>query len=271
MGAASRNTGNAGCQRLRNDLKDGPPSALRLLILSEIANSLRVATSRNHMNLLTALARPSLARFYLTESFNLFMVRRTKEPIVNPLRYYFGPSKSEPKCKTDREGNKRWYLKGELHREDGPAVEWVDGSKAWFRHDTRHRVDGPAVEYASGTKEWWRDGKFHRDDGPAVESANGDKKWFRNGQRHRDDGPAVEWANGDKEWWRDGKLHREDGPAIARADGGWEWYLRGLQVKAEMPQFNEIIWGHASVLGRISSEPRPKGEVPSPRRLRLTL
>ena len=29
-------------------------------------------------------------------------------------------------------GNKAWYLNGELHREDGPAVEYADGYKAWW-------------------------------------------------------------------------------------------------------------------------------------------
>ena len=27
---------------------------------------------------------------------------------------------------------KFWYLKGKLHREDGPAVEWADGDKFWY-------------------------------------------------------------------------------------------------------------------------------------------
>ena len=29
---------------------------------------------------------------------------------------------NKPECKTDPNGNKRWYLNGKLHREDGPAV-----------------------------------------------------------------------------------------------------------------------------------------------------
>ena len=29
-------------------------------------------------------------------------------------------------------GNKYWYLEGELHREDGPAVEYPDGTKEWY-------------------------------------------------------------------------------------------------------------------------------------------
>ena len=30
------------------------------------------------------------------------------------------------------DGNKRWYLNGKIHREDGPAVERADGSKFWY-------------------------------------------------------------------------------------------------------------------------------------------
>ena len=32
----------------------------------------------------------------------------------------------------DRFGNKNWHKNGELHRENGPAVEFADGSKAWL-------------------------------------------------------------------------------------------------------------------------------------------
>jgi hypothetical protein len=91
----------------------------------------------------------------------------------------------------DAGGNKFWRNeKGELHREDGPAVEW-----------------------ANGDKEWYLNNELHREDGPAVEWANGDKSWYLNGERHRADGPACEWANGDKFWYLNGKPHRVDGPA----------------------------------------------------------
>ena len=53
-------------------------------------------------------------------------------------------------------GNKFWMLpNGELHRVDGPAVEYANGDKQWWVNDKRHREDGPAVELANGTKEWW--------------------------------------------------------------------------------------------------------------------
>ena len=59
----------------------------------------------------------------------------------------------------DKDGNKRWYKNGELHRDDGPAIEWANGSKGWYKNGLLHRDDGPAIEGADGTKEWWVDGK----------------------------------------------------------------------------------------------------------------
>jgi hypothetical protein len=77
-------------------------------------------------------------------------------------------------------GTKYWYLNGERHREDGPAIEYADGSKLWFLKGERHRTDGPAIEYVNGTKEWYLNDKLHREDGPAVEHANGSKFWYLN-------------------------------------------------------------------------------------------
>ena len=58
-----------------------------------------------------------------------------------------------------RDGNKWWYLNGEYHRENGPAVEYTNGNKYWFLN-----------------------GEFHRENGPAIEDVNGDKSWFLNGK-----------------------------------------------------------------------------------------
>ena len=78
-----------------------------------------------------------------------------------------------------KDGTRRYYNNaGELHRDEGPAVEWPDGSKGWVQN-----------------------GQYHRTDGPAIERANGTKDWAQNGQRHRTDGPAIEWANGRKNWY----------------------------------------------------------------------
>jgi hypothetical protein len=88
----------------------------------------------------------------------------------------------EYKVKVDANGNKAWYLNGERHREDGPAIERANGYKYWYLNDQLHREDGPAIEWDRGTKEWWLDGERHREDGPAIEWANGDKSWYLNGE-----------------------------------------------------------------------------------------
>jgi hypothetical protein len=75
-----------------------------------------------------------------------------------------------------------WYLNGNLHREDGPAIEYADGNKEWYLNGERHREDGPAIEDADGDKFWYLNGKCHREDGPAVELANGSKFWYLNGK-----------------------------------------------------------------------------------------
>ena len=56
------------------------------------------------------------------------------------------------------------------------------GTKYWFLNGQLHREDGPAVEGASGTKNWYLNGQLHREDGPAIEGANGCKCWFLNGK-----------------------------------------------------------------------------------------
>jgi len=55
----------------------------------------------------------------------------------------------------DKYGYKEWRLpSGDLHREDGPAIEHSNGNKYWYINGSLHREDGPAVEYASGAKRW---------------------------------------------------------------------------------------------------------------------
>jgi hypothetical protein len=69
-----------------------------------------------------------------------------------------------------------------------------------------HRTDGPAVEYIDGSREWWVNGNRHREDGPAAEWFTGDREWWVHGQRHRVDGPAIEWRDGSVYWYLDGCL-----------------------------------------------------------------
>lgn len=91
----------------------------------------------------------------------------------------------------DEFGTKRYFNeKGQLHRENGPAVEWVIGTKEWW---------------TIGSKEWWVNGQLHREGAPAIVYGNGDKEWWVNGQRHRENGPAIVLVNGSKLWFLNGQ------------------------------------------------------------------
>src|SRR5271165_3270221 len=107
---------------------------------------------------------------------------------------------NKPYCKVETNGNKFWYLNGQLHRvEINPETG----------------LTMPAVEYANGTKYWYLNGLLHRvevnpETGltmPAVEYASGDKCWYLNGKRNRIDGPACQYtnySNGTTQYWING-------------------------------------------------------------------
>lgn len=87
----------------------------------------------------------------------------------------------------DTNESKEWWLNGELHQEDGPAVEYTNGSKLWYLHGKLHREDGPAVERANGTKEWWLNDERHNTSGPAIIRSHGFKsgmQWWLNGKQY---------------------------------------------------------------------------------------
>ena len=68
--------------------------------------------------------------------------------------------KEKSVCEIDYGGNKYWRLNGLLHREeDLPAVEHNTGTKIWCINNNLHRENGPAVEYFDGGKEWYLNGK----------------------------------------------------------------------------------------------------------------
>lgn len=48
--------------------------------------------------------------------------------------------------------------KGEIHCEDGPAIEWASENKEWYQNGKLHREDGPAIERIKGHTEHWVDG-----------------------------------------------------------------------------------------------------------------
>jgi hypothetical protein len=62
---------------------------------------------------------------------------------------------------TSSDGTKKWYLNGQYHRTDGPAIEYASGSKEWYLNDRLHRTDGPAIERADGSKEWFLNNRYY--------------------------------------------------------------------------------------------------------------
>jgi hypothetical protein len=46
---------------------------------------------------------------------------------------------------------------GRIHRDNGPAVIWVNGNKSWYQHGKLHRLDGPAIERVNGKCSWYVD------------------------------------------------------------------------------------------------------------------
>ncbi len=73
-----------------------------------------------------------------------------------------------------------------------------------------HRLDGPAVEYANGSKEWCVEGKCHRLDGPAYEGATGYKAWFVEG-KHMTKEEFNEYMNPKPKPTCEGKIVEVDG------------------------------------------------------------
>ena len=41
---------------------------------------------------------------------------------------------TEYTVKVSKDGDREWCLQGELHREDGPAVELANGDRSWWLH-----------------------------------------------------------------------------------------------------------------------------------------
>ena len=77
----------------------------------------------------------------------------------------------------DENGDKYWRNKeGELHRIDGPAIEYGDGTKEWHKNGKLHRIDGPAVEYSNGIKHWYQNGVLHRTKEAFFEALNDEEK-----------------------------------------------------------------------------------------------
>ena len=59
-------------------------------------------------------------------------------------------------------------------------TEDYDGTRCWYVNGQLHRIDGPALVFGC-TKFWYQNNKYHRLDGPAIERTNGVHNWFLHG------------------------------------------------------------------------------------------
>ena len=103
----------------------------------------------------------------------------TEQAVFDALRY---------QIRVDHQGTRKYYNKaGQLHRTNGPAVEYSNGDRVWYQNGFLHRIDGPAIEWGNGIKIWYQNGLLHRTDGPAVERNDGTKDWYINGEELTED------------------------------------------------------------------------------------
>jgi hypothetical protein len=79
-------------------------------------------------------------------------------------------------------GNKHYY---EFKSNEQEYKNYKCWSIQYYNEDEQlHRLDGPALEYWYGNKFWYKNGKLHREDGPAIiESSTGYKYYFYNGEQ----------------------------------------------------------------------------------------
>ncbi len=115
---------------------------------------------------------------------------------------------------TQEVNNLYWTIPGWYHKENGPAFK--NGKNyAYYLYGNAHRIDGPAI-VINQSVHWYYNDKKHRyslsdiNVGPAVVVPNKYCMWCKDGLYHRNDFkngkllPAVVHANGMKEWWING-------------------------------------------------------------------
>jgi len=118
---------------------------------------------------------------------------------------------------------------------------YSQGDRFWYNKKGQlHRLDGPSIEYNDRTKKWYKNGQLHRINGPAIECADGEKHWYINGKCHRVTGPAIEWKDGSSSWYKNDKLHRLDGPAIEWKDANPEFYVNGTRYSELKNYIKEV-------------------------------
>ena len=151
----------------------------------------------------------------------------------------------------DRFGNKIYKDEnGDHHNPFGPALITRSGNTYWYKHGQLHREDGPAIESNNGEKKYWIEGvqlteeEFEEEQlGPILEQPQidefGTEIWRnKDGKLHRDDDlPAMTYENGNKYWYKNDKLHRLNGPAYEESSGYKKYYIEGTELTED--EFNE--------------------------------
>ena len=75
----------------------------------------------------------------------------SEQGVFNALKY---------RIEVDVFGTRKYYNSaGQLHRDEGPAVECTNGYKFWVQNGMLHRTNGPAVVYTNNELQWWIHGE----------------------------------------------------------------------------------------------------------------
>ncbi len=133
------------------------------------------------------------------------MFRRNFFASLGVLPFGFLMKKPEKETYVVCGDEKYYFINGYVYKK-----ELKDRTKYYNEKGELHREDGPAVECSNGDKWWYKDGLLHRLDGPAIIYSNDNKYWFVEGRRHRLNGPAIEHACGVHEYWIDGKYIKNE-------------------------------------------------------------
>lgn len=74
-------------------------------------------------------------------------------------------------------------VNGNLHREDGSAVDNNDGHKEWWLNGNRHRIGEPAIIFASRDFQYYENNKCSQKDSPAVINTDGYSEYWVDGRK----------------------------------------------------------------------------------------
>jgi len=60
----------------------------------------------------------------------------------------------KPICETYANGTKHWWLNGNRHRSDGPAIEYANGTKVWYLNGEQVAMEDVLPDPKD--QFWWR-------------------------------------------------------------------------------------------------------------------